>query len=120
MDIPADNVVSAEQRTWALAAHLSSLLGHLIPFGNIIAPLIVWVIKKDQMPFVDDQGKEAINFNITCTIAFVVAAVLCLVFIGILLLPAIWLAWVILTIIAAVNANNGVAYRYPTTLRLVK
>jgi uncharacterized protein len=112
--------VSAEQRQWGLFAHLSALSGLLIPLGSILGPLIIWQVKKDEMPFATDQAKEALNFNITVTIAAVVAALLTLILIGFLLLPLIGIAWVVFTILGALKANNGEAYRYPFALRLIK
>ena len=122
MDTPApaaEIAVNKEERTWAMFAHLSAFVGHFIPFGHILGPLVIWMIKKNEMPFVNDQAKEALNFQITMTIYFIVAGLLCLVLIGIVLLPLVWLFDIIFTIIAAVKANDGVAYRYPGTLRLV-
>ena len=118
--VGADSSVSADERLWGMIAHLSALAGFIIPFGNIAGPLIVWMIKKDAMPFVDDQGKESLNFQITVTIAAIVAAVLIVFLIGFLLLPAVGLAALVFTIIAGIKANEGVAYRYPFTLRLIK
>lgn len=114
MDIP-----NPDERQWAMFTHLSSFAGHLFPFANIFVPLILWSIKKDQMPFVNDQGKEAMNFQITMTIALAVAAVSLFLVVGIILLPAVWLFDVIVTIIAAVKANEGVAYRYPLCIRFI-
>ncbi len=116
---PSDSP-APESRQWGLFAHLSALVGLIIPFGNILGPLIIWQIKKAEMPFVDDQGKEALNFNITVALAFVVAFILSFVLIGLLLMPLIGLAWLVFAIIAAIKANNGEYYRYPFTLRLVK
>jgi len=108
-----------ESRMWAMIAYLSALAGFVIPFGNILGPLIVWLVKKDEMSFVDDQGKEALNFNISMTIYMLVSGVLIFVLIGIPLLVILGIAWLILIILAAVKANEGTAYRYPLTLRLV-
>ncbi|WP_017297594.1 DUF4870 domain-containing protein [Nodosilinea nodulosa] len=109
-----------ESRMWAMLAHLSALSGFVIPFGNIIGPLIIWLVKRDEMSFVADQGKEALNFNISMTIYMVVAGVLIFVLIGIPLMIVLGLAWLVLLILAAIRANEGIAYRYPLTLRLVK
>ena len=113
-------VPTAEDKQWGLFAHLSSLAGLIIPFGNILGPLIIWQVKKDSLPFAADQGKEALNFNITIAIAAIISGLLTLVLIGFLLLPLVGLAWLVFTIIAAVKANNGEAYRYPFALRLIK
>ena len=133
---PADESVavsgiSAEERQWAMFAHLSALLGGLLTsavggWGTFIGPLIIWLVKKDTMPFVNDQGKEALNFNITVAIICLALVLLSIVTLGIGLIIAIpaWvivgIAWLVLTILAAVKANEGVAYRYPLTLRLIK
>jgi len=112
--------VTQEEKTWGMIAHLSALSGIIIPFGNIIGPLVVWLIKKDTMPFVDDQGKEALNFNITVTIAMIVSAILMIVLIGFVLMAVIGIGALVLMIMAALKANEGQAYRYPYILRLIK
>lgn len=110
----------AEQRQWAMFAHLSALLGFVFPFGSLIGPLVIWLIKKDTMPFVDDQAKEALNFQITVALAIIVCFVLMLVLIGFFLLWAVVAGALVFVIVAAVKANDGETYRYPFTLRLVK
>ena len=123
---------SAEQRQWAMFAHLSALVGAILTgawgggWGCFIGPLIIWLMKKETMPFVDDQAKEALNFNITVAIVAVVLVLLTVMTLGIGLVIAIpvgivvGIAWLVFTIIAAIKANEGVRYRYPFTLRLVK
>lgn len=107
-------------RTLGMLCHLSSFSGFLIPFGNILGPLVVWLTQKDKSSFVDDQGKEALNFQITVLIAGVISGILMLVLIGIFLLIGLGIYWLVMTIIASIKANEGVAYRYPYTLRLIK
>lgn len=114
------SAVTAEERTWGMFCHLAALAGYVIPFGSIIGPLVVWLIKKDQMPFVNDQGKESLNFQITVVIAMIVSGVLMFVLIGFLLLAAVAIADLVFVIIAAIQANKGVAYRYPYTIRFIK
>lgn len=123
---------SSEERQWAMFAHLSALVGGILTsgwagsLGCFIGPLIIWLVKKDTMSFVDDQGKEALNFNITVGLIFLALLVLSVVTLGIGLIIAIpgWIivgiAWLVFTIIAAIKANEGVTYRYPLTLRLIK
>ena len=111
---------SADDRQWGMFAHLSALSGVVIPFGNIIGPLVVWLVKKDTLPFAADQGKEALNFNITMLIAAFIGFLLTFVLIGLVLLPLIGIAWLVFTILAGIKANEGVAYRYPYALRLIK
>lgn len=115
----ADNQLD-QARTWAMAAHLSTLCIYIgVPFGNILGPMIVWLIKKEEFPFVDDQGKEAMNFQISMTIYGIVAFILCFVLIGFLLLFALVIIDLVLTIMAAVAANRGEYYRYPLTMRFI-
>lgn len=103
-----------------MLCHLSALSGFIIPFGSLIGPLVVWQIKKNQYPIVDDQGKEALNFQITVTLAAIASAILIVLLIGIFLLIAVGIASLVFTIIAAIKANNGETYRYPFALRLIK
>src|SRR4029078_10403399 len=109
-----------EEKQWAMFAHLSALVGFIIPLGSIIGPLVIWQMKKAEMPFVGDQGKEALNFQITALIAIVVCFVLMFVLIGMLLLPLVALAVRILTIIGGIKANKGEAFRSPFAIRLIK
>lgn len=117
----ASGVPSAEERQWALFAHLSALLG-LVTAGWLcfVGPLVIWLVKKDTMPFVEDQAKEALNFNITMMIAAAIAWVLLFVLIGFILLPAVAIIWLVFVIVAAIKANEGTRYRYPFALRLIK
>lgn len=110
---------SSESRQWAMFTHLSALVGFLIPFGNLIAPLIMWQVKKDD-PFIDSQGKEALNFQLTVSIAGIIAAVLTIILIGLLLLPIIAIGSLILVIMAGIKANDGEDYEYPFAIRLIK
>ena len=109
-----------DARTWAMFCHVGAFAGYIIPFGHIIAPLIIWLIKKDESPLVDDQGKESLNFQISISIYAIVAALLTFVIIGIVLLIALLIFDVVMVIVATVRANNGERYRYPLCLRFVK
>lgn len=123
---------SADERLWALCAHLSILVGGALTggwgfsIGCFLGPLVIWIIKKDTMPFVNDQAKEALNFALTIAIIGFALLIITLMSLGIgaiLTIPLllfVGIAAVILVIIAAVKANEGVAYRYPLTIRLVK
>jgi uncharacterized Tic20 family protein len=126
-----DNGISAEERQWAMFAHLSALAGGLLTsaiggWGFFIGPLVIWLMKKDTMPFVADQAKEALNFNFTVSGIFVILLILSLLTLGIGFLVTapimliIGIAALVFIIIAAMKANQGIAYRYPLTLRLVK
>ena len=119
--VPPPGKPGAEARQWALIVHLSALLGFVLPFvGNLIGPLIVWQLKKDMDPFVDDQGKEALNFQITVILMLLVCLLLVLVLIGLLLAWVVGIGALVLVIIAAIKSNEGTAYRYPFCWRLIK
>jgi len=117
-DSEPSGTVDAEVRQWAMFAHLAAFAGFVIPFGNIIGPLIVWQMKKD-MPFVNEQGREALNFQITVAIAFFACLILAFVLIGLLLMPLVVIGAMVFTVIAALKANEGINYRYPIAIRLV-
>ncbi len=108
-----------EARNFSIFAHLGGFAGYFIPFGNILAPLVIWVLKRDASPFVDHHGREALNFQISITIYAIVSGLLILVLVGILLLPLVLLFDVVMMIVGAVKASNGEHFRYPLTLRLV-
>ena len=130
--VAAAGTTSAEERQWAMFAHLSALLGGLLTsgwggsVGFFIGPLVIWLMKKDTMPFVNDQAKEALNFAITISIACVALVMLTILsleigaLLTIPLMMAVGIAALVMIIIAAMKAHEGVAYRYPITLRLVK
>ena len=110
---------SKEEQNWAMACHLVALAGFIIPFGNVLGPLIVWLIKKDTMPLVDQHGKEALNFQITLFIGYLASFVLMLVLIGFLTFFVVWIGGLVFMIMATMAANRGEWYRYPINLRLV-
>ena len=108
------------EKQWGMLTHLTALATLIgIPFGNIIGPLIIYLIKKDEYEFVADQGKEVLNFQITWTIIFIISAVLILVGIGIVMLIGFGIAWLVLVIIGTVAANEGRYYRYPLTIKFL-
>jgi len=122
---PAGN--EGQARTWNMLCHLSALAGYVIPFGNVLGPLLVWQIKKNEFPSVEEHGKAALNFQLTVLIALfvgiVAAVLLSFVCIGFLLIPVvvlIGLAGLVFAVIAGIKANNGEPYRYPWSLILIK
>ena len=113
--------VSKDEQNWAMICHLSALAGFLVPFGNIFGPLIVWLMKRGEMPMIERHGKEALNFQITVAIAVAICIPLVFVLIGIPLLFIVGIGALIMTIMAAVKVSNGdFEYRYPFALRLLK
>ena len=108
-----------EERNWAMGCHLVSFAGYIIPFANIIGPLWRWLLKREEWPLVDDQGKESLNYQISWTIYFFISIILCVVVIGFFLLPLLLLADLILVVIATIKASEGVRFRYPLTIRFI-
>ena len=110
---------TADEKTWGMMAHLSALIASLVglPF---LGPLVVMLTKGKESAWVEKQAKEALNFQITVMIALVIsgASILCVV--GLVLAPLVALVALVLTILAGIKANEGVMYRYPATIRLVK
>ena len=112
-------VLSSDEKMWAMFCHLSALAGFVIPFGNIIAPLVIWILKKEEYPHVNDQGKEAINFQISMTIYIIASIILIVIVIGIPLLILLGLFELIVIVIASIKANEGEKYRYPFAIRFL-
>lgn len=102
-----------EEKLWAIAAHL----GPLVLW--VIAPLVVWLVFRDRSRFIDQHAKEALNMQISYTIYFVVSTISIILLVGIILLPVVGVAWLVLMIVATVKAANYEEYRYPLILRLV-
>ena len=116
----SDNSPDKDARNWAMICHLSALSGCFIPLGNLLGPLIIWAIKKDEFTFVDQQGKEAINFQLSMTIAYLVSCVLIILVIGIFLLGILAVYALVMIIIASIKTNDGIDFRYPYVIRFVK
>jgi uncharacterized protein len=117
---PAGGIPSAEERQWALVAHLAGLVASALGGFAFLGPLIVWLIKKDQSAFVADQAKEALNFQIAVTIALLVSIGIAMATcVGAILIPIVAIGSLVFSIVAAVESNKGVYYRYPYSLRLI-
>ena len=113
-------MINMQERQWALICHLSALSGYVIPFGNLIAPIIIWSMKKDEFPMVDVHGKAVINFQISITIWMIISGVLIILLIGIPLLIVLAILQVVFVIIGAIKADNGELYKYPLTIEFIK
>lgn len=114
------NIDDRDERMWGMFCHLSALSGFIIPFGNIIGPLIIYSLKKDEYAFVADQGKESLNFQISVLVYFAISCIAVLLIVGIFLLMIVGLATLILTVLASVRANDGEYYRYPFCIHFIK
>jgi uncharacterized Tic20 family protein len=112
---------SRDVRTWNVLCHATALAGFFVPWaGHILGPLIVWLAKRSDAPEIDEHGKESLNFQISMLIYNVIAGVLCLVLIGLIILPILHILNLVLVIIASIQASEGKFYRYPMTIRLIK
>ncbi len=125
-DVPAGEKPPREHCTMGMLCHLLAFAGHIVPLGNIIGPLIIWLVKKDEMPFVDDQGRQSLNFQITVTLMAFGLGLLAVVTCGlgaVIAVPGI-IALVIfdtvMIILATIKANDGIAYRYPLSIQFIK
>ncbi len=125
-------ILTQDEKTFGMLAHLAALALFVLPsFGNVVGPLVIWLIKKDQSDWIDKQGKEALNFQISISIyaaaALVVMVMLLFTLVGIpfallvaVLLIPLSVFWLIVVIIAAVKANEGEDYQYPLSIRFIK
>lgn len=110
---------SNDDKNWAVIAHLSAVAGLVIPFGNVVGPLVVMLTKGKESNLVGDQAREALNFQIAATIAFLISMVLMFVLVGFLLMPIVGIIDLVFVVMAAVAASRGERYRYPLTVRLI-
>jgi uncharacterized Tic20 family protein len=123
-DIPgSETIVDKDSRTWGMMAHLSGIVASILTglLGGWIGPLIIWLVKKEDSAFVNDQGKEALNFQITLVIGYIIAYGITLVTCG-LLFPVLFvplILQIVFGIIASLKANNGEYYRYPMNIRMI-
>ncbi len=120
MGAPSAVIPTAEERQWAMFCHVSAMLLYCTVIGGFIGPLVIWLVKRDAMPFVDDQGRETLNFQITILLALVGAGILMIVVIGIPIFFGLLLFHFIATIVAAVKSSEGVLYRYPFCWRVIR
>lgn len=98
-----------------------AMLAHLLGiFTGFVGALIIWLLKKDDSAFINEEAREALNFQITMTIAYLVASMLMVILIGMLLLPILYVANIIFCILGAVATSKGQSYRYPFAVRLVQ
>ena len=112
--------LSADSKNMGMLCHLLALSGIIIPLGSILGPLILWLVKKETDPYVDEQGKESLNFQISVLIYGIVSAILMLAVIGIFLIFVVAIGWLVLTIIGTIKASKGEPWKYPVTIRFIK
>jgi uncharacterized Tic20 family protein len=108
------------EKNWALFAHLGTLVGFVIGFGNFIVPLVIWLSKKDESEFVTEHAKESLNFQLSVLLYVIIATLLSFVLIGIPILFGLIITDIVCVVIASMKADKGEFYRYPITIRFVK
>ncbi|MCE9679713.1 DUF4870 domain-containing protein [Shewanella sp. AS1] len=115
-----NDILSRDDKNMGLAVHLASFSGYLIPMGSILGPLIVWLMKRDEIAFVDACGRQCLNFKISMLVYVFISLILMFVGIGFLLLGFLAIFDIVVTIIAAIKATEGVCYRYPLSIQFFK
>ena len=110
-----------DEKLWSMLCHLTALVGFVgIPLGHVLGPLVIWLLKKKEIPAVDQQGKESLNFQISMTIYGIAAGLLAFIVIGIPILIGLGIADLVLVIMASIKINNGEDFQYPITIRFIK
>lgn len=112
--------LTKDHKNFAMFCHLIALAGLIIPFGSIIGPLVLWLMKREESDFINHHGKESLNFQISVIIYGIIAAILTLIIIGFILAIILGILWFVFIIVAALKTSDGEMYRYPFTIRFVK
>jgi uncharacterized Tic20 family protein len=108
------------RKLWAVGMHLSVFSGYLVPLAGLVVPIVLWQWKKEEMPELDAHGKEITNFLLTFMLYGLVVGLLCFLVVGLFLLVP-WMVWgVVLPIVGAIKAGEGVLWRYPFIIRFLR
>lgn len=105
---------SKDERNLALLTHI---LGF---FTSFLGPLIIWLLKKDASKFLDHHGKQALNFQITMAIGYIIGSATTVIVIGCVILPVVFVVNIVFCIMAAMAASKGEWYRYPIAIPILK
>ncbi len=114
---PPSSELSSNQ--WAVITHLSALAGLVLPVGNILAPLVLWLVKKAEVPSLDQVGKDVLNFQISWSIYLLLSGLSMFFCIGVVLLPVAAIAWLVFLILGTIKASNGERYNFPLTIKFL-
>lgn len=112
--------LSESERNWAMFCHLSAFAGYFFPFGGIIGPMICWLSRKDESLWIDQNGKQSMNFQLSILLYMVLAIPLCIIIVGIPILIFLGFLEVICIIIASVKASKGEEFKYPITIPFIQ
>ena len=120
-ELPPGNAAEPlpEERNWSVGAHIGALIGNVFALGQIVIPLVIWLVKKNDSPFIGENARESLNFQVSMTIYFLIAGALTLILVGYIFLVLLAVMDVVCVIIASVHASRGQTYRYPFSLRLI-
>ncbi|MDF7799940.1 DUF4870 domain-containing protein [Pontiellaceae bacterium B1224] len=122
VDVSVSDGPGRTECQWGMACHLAALAGYLIPFlaANVLAPLIIWLLKREEGNFVNEQGKESVNFQLSLLIYSLACGLLFFIGIGVLMIIPLGIFGFVCPIIGAVKASEGISYRYPLCIRFIK
>ena len=115
----SSKVDKAQEKTWVTFTHLAGFAGFLVPFGNIIGPFVIWILKRDEFPAVRAHGKDVLNFQLSIALYYVVALASMLIIIGFVLLPAVAIFQIVCIILATIRASEGQKFQYPLSIRFI-
>lgn len=108
-----------DTKTWAMILHFSLLAGWVVPLAGLIAPIIIWQIKKEELPGIDEHGKTALNFILSMLLYGLIASLLVMVVVGIVLVPLLVIVGIVYPIMGGIKANEGELWSYPGIIRFV-
>jgi uncharacterized Tic20 family protein len=115
-----NRVLSESERNWGMLCHLSAFAGYFFPFGGIIGPLICWLSRKDESAWIDENGKAALNFNLSILLYTILVAPLCIIIVGFLLIGLLMLLKLIMVIIASIKTARGERFKYPMAIPFIQ
>jgi uncharacterized protein len=113
-------VLSETERNWAMFCHISAFAGYFIPFGGVIAPLVIWMSKRDESTWVNENGKAALNFQLSILLYIILTIPLCFIIIGFPIIAVLLLLRIIFVVIASIKASKGIEFRYPLAIPFIQ
>ncbi len=116
---PVKTAISQDSKTWGLILHLAQLGNYIVPFSGFIAPIVIWQLKKEEVGGIDEHGRNVVNWMLSMLIYGLVCGILCFVFIGFILGPALVVINIIYAVMGAIKANDGVIWKYPGTISFI-
>ena len=112
-----DEEADRQTKLWAMLLHFSFFAGYIVPIFGLLAPIVIWQVKKDELPLIDWHGRNMMNWLISLLIYSIAAGLLCLIVIGLPLLILLALLSIVFPIVAGIKANNGEEWKYPFSIQ---